>query len=230
MIKEGFWFDGCLERKGRIDSPRGDTYVGDFRRGRFEGRGKFQFKEADENQGFYRLGYRDGPSEFLFGNAKPRLDNATGKTVLDHDHEYHGYWRVGKSVTRGLFATVSRDDPKYFFSTNNRNEKFPYLSILQARADKLERKWKRRYDRRQEEDHLRRKKVYRYNRRDYLNGRYYIQLVVEDEKRRIKKEVGVVERAVRQEWIDWTYRSLFAQTPNPNLSAPRLSSSARRTK
>ena len=143
---------------------------------------------------------------FLFGNAKSRLENSTGKMVLDHDHEYHGNWRVGKSVTRGMFATIFREDSKYFFSTNNRNEKFPYLAILQARADKLERKWKRRYDRRQEEvgnkieidsgvhinretgthsstqDHLRRKKVYRYNRRDYLNGRYYIQLVIEDEK------------------------------------------------
>ena len=44
VIKEGFWMDGCLERKGRIDSPRGDNYIGDFRRGRFEGRGKFKFK------------------------------------------------------------------------------------------------------------------------------------------------------------------------------------------
>lgn len=168
---EGFWVDGRLERKGRYQAPNKSQYVGDFRHGRFHGRGVFTFSNDDRNEGFYKLGYRDGKSEMFFGEAKLRLDNATGKQVLDHNSEYHGHWHLGKTVTRGMLIDVSSGSHKNFFSTNDRNMYFPELDKIQRRAEKVERKWRRKYIRRRSQEHEQRRRVARYNRSNYLKVR-----------------------------------------------------------
>jgi hypothetical protein len=65
---EGDWRDGRFEGRGRLQLPNGDEYVGSFRAGKADGEGHHFQSDGENYVGEFKVGLRDGSAQITLPN------------------------------------------------------------------------------------------------------------------------------------------------------------------
>jgi serine/threonine protein kinase len=85
--KEPFVVNAWTDCVGKVAYPNGDSYVGDFKNGKFDGQGKYIYVNGDRYEGGYRNGVSEGQGTYIFANGE----------------KYVGQWLNGKNNGPGTF-------------------------------------------------------------------------------------------------------------------------------
>ncbi len=96
----------CVNGKGKMVFPNGDTYEGDFVNGKPEGQGTMAFKNGNHYTGQFVKGMMNGKGKFRYGIGSiyegnfvnDKMDGQGTMTELDGSYfigEYKGDWREG---------------------------------------------------------------------------------------------------------------------------------------
>jgi hypothetical protein len=115
---EGDWKDGRMEGKGKEFFPNGNSFDGDFINNRFDGKGKFRWSGSGPQAGRiyigdFKAGKRDGKGKEILANGDIyqgdfKDDYWNGKGVYTYSkrgsnggRSYCGYWKGGKREGKG---------------------------------------------------------------------------------------------------------------------------------
>lgn len=85
--------DDDAREQREITYDNGDRYVGEFRKGKRDGKGTYYYNDGSKYEGEYRLGKRHG----------------RGTYASVHGDKYYGEWKDGESHGEGVYQYVNGD-------------------------------------------------------------------------------------------------------------------------
>eukprot|EP00948_MAST-09A_sp_MAST-9A-sp1_P003972 g3972.t1 len=184
---QGSFRNGYIEQVGKLSINNKYSYHGDFKHGLTHGRGVQRMNDNNQFDGFFQYGLPDGKIRVSYGNAFEEHELKTNKVILHRDWDYDGYLKNGQPRSRGMYTR--RILPiKFFQTTNNRSPTWKYTYSIRKFLEKTVKKKAKKLRERFEVDAAERKKLTRFNTYYYVKGRTYIDLIEEEELRRMDKE------------------------------------------
>ena len=92
---------------GKASFPNGDSYVGEYKNGKYDGQGKYAYASGDLYVGEYKNGVIDGQGTYTFANGE----------------KYVGQWKDGKNNGQGTYRQLNGGVYVGQFKDNLRNGK-----------------------------------------------------------------------------------------------------------
>jgi len=93
----------------------GERYAGDYRDGKYNGRGTLRYANGEKYEGAFRDGRRDGPGTYTWpdgrryvGAFRDDLPNGQGRYTLPNGEEYAGTFRDNRREGPGVYSWPDR--------------------------------------------------------------------------------------------------------------------------
>jgi hypothetical protein len=104
-------WDNCF---GAITFPNGEKYSGEFKKGKIDGKGEYNYLDKSVYVGYFRNGKRNGKGTQGFGNGdfydgeyKDDMINGIGTYFYINGDKYVGEWKNDEFRGQGTYTTVS---------------------------------------------------------------------------------------------------------------------------
>ncbi len=107
---EGAYFEGRKEGVGKMTFPNGEKYHGMWEADRFMGDGTYFYSNGDIYSGGWHRGIRQGEGVLMYKADESQLVGrwergsfVSGKWVMKDGTSWHGPFKAGKPLGRGIF-------------------------------------------------------------------------------------------------------------------------------